>query len=179
MKDFMRSSWEVVKTIAIAAAAVLLIRAFLFQPFLVSGASMEPTVSHNNYLIIDELTYRFRDPERGEMVVFRYPNDPKTFYIKRIIGLPGDILQMEKGSVKVNGAALDESDYLKDAQTFGTARVKLDQNDYFVLGDNRNNSYDSRSWGPLGKKLIVGRVLLRLFPFTQISIFNEPLYVGS
>lgn len=176
MKDFMRSLWEVVKTIAIAGAIVFVVRAVLFQPFLVSGASMEPNIAQSNYLIIDELTYRFRDPERGEIVVFRYPNDPSTFYIKRIVGLPGEVVDISEGKVKIKGTALDESSYMQGAETYGTVHVTLGQNQYFLMGDNRANSYDSRSWGPLDKKLIVGRALIRLFPFTEIDIFKEPTY---
>lgn len=172
----MRSSWEIVKTIVIAGVIVLVIRAVLFQPFLVSGASMEPNVQQSNYLIIDELTYRFRDPERGEVIVFRYPNDASTFYIKRIVGLPGETVDVSEGEVKIQGTTLDESFYLKKGSTYGTVHVTLGQNQYFVMGDNRANSYDSRSWGPLDKKLIVGRAFIRLFPFTKIDIFKEPAY---
>lgn len=160
----------------IAGTIVLVIRTVLFQPFLVSGASMEPNIRQNNYLIIDELTYRFRDPERGEAVVFRYPNDPGIFYIKRIIGLPGERVDIYKGTIKINGTILNESSYLNNIETYGTVNITLDPNQYFVMGDNRVNSYDSRSWGPLERKLIMGRALIRLFPFTQIDIFKEPAY---
>lgn len=166
------------KTILVAAVVVFIIRAFLFQPFLVSGASMEPTISQNNYLIIDELTYRFRNPERGEMIVFRYPNDSSTFYIKRIVGLPGDAVDIESGRVNINNAALDESSYIKDIKTFGTVHIRLEPGAYFVMGDNRSNSYDSRSWGPLKRPFIVGRALIRLFPFSHINIFTEPSYAS-
>jgi len=176
MQRFWASSWEVIKTIAIAAIVVFGIRAVLFQPFLVSGASMEPNVSGNNYLIIDELTYRFREPSRGEVIVFRYPGDPSTFYIKRIMGLPGERVDIENGSVAINGTKIDESEYLKGIGTSGTVHTVLDGNHYFVMGDNRSNSYDSRAWGPLDKKYVVGRALLRLFPFNRISVFTEEKY---
>lgn len=176
MQRFWASSWEVVKTIAIAAIVVFAIRALLFQPFLVSGASMDPNISQSNYLIIDELTYRFRAPMRGEVVVFRYPGDPSVFYIKRIMGLPEEQVDIENGSLSINGKKVDESEYLKGVGTSGTVHTALDADHYFVMGDNRNNSYDSRAWGPLDKKYIVGRALLRLFPFNRITIFEEKNY---
>ena len=176
MQRFWESSWEVIKTIAIAAIVVFGIRAVLFQPFLVSGASMEPNISQNNYLIIDELTYRFRAPLRGEVVVFRYPGDSSTFYIKRIIGLPGERVDIANGVLSINGAKVNESEYLKGIDTSGTVHLTLDSNHYFVMGDNRNNSYDSRAWGPLDKKYIVGRALLRLFPFNRVGVFEEQQY---
>ncbi len=176
MQRFWASSWEVVKTIAIAAIVVFGIRAVLFQPFLVSGASMEPNISQSNYLIIDELTYRFREPMRGEVIVFRYPGDKSTFYIKRIIGLPNEKVDIENGSITIDGAAIEEAEYLKGIGTSGTVHTQLDGDEYFVMGDNRSNSYDSRAWGPLEKKYVVGRALLRLFPFNRISVFQEPTY---
>lgn len=176
MQRFWASLWEVIKTIGIAAIVVFGIRAVLFQPFLVSGASMEPNISQSNYLIIDELTYRFREPMRGEVVVFRYPGDKSTFYIKRILGLPGEQVDIENGVLLINGAKVDESDYLKGIGTSGTVHTKLDGSEYFVMGDNRSNSYDSRAWGPLEKKYVVGRALLRLFPFNRISVFEEQIY---
>lgn len=178
MQRFWVSLWEVVKTIAIAAIVVFGIRALLFQPFLVSGASMEPNISQSNYLIIDELTYRFREPMRGEVVVFRYPGDRKTFYIKRILGLPGEQVDIENGVIAIDGARINESEYLKGINTSGTVHTKLGEDDYFVMGDNRSNSYDSRAWGALEKKYVVGRALLRLFPFNRISIFEEPIYTA-
>lgn len=176
MQRFWASSWEVLKTIAIAAIVVFGIRMFLFQPFLVSGASMDPNISQNNYLIIDELTYRFRAPMRGEVIVFRYPGDASTFYIKRIMGLPGEQVDIAGGALFINGKKIDESEYLKGTGTSGTVHVTLDSNHYFVMGDNRGNSYDSRAWGPLDKKYVVGRALFRLFPFNRISLFEEKNY---
>lgn len=165
-----------VKTIVTAAIAVIIIRMFLFQPFLVSGASMEPNVSQSNYLIIDELTYRFREPARGEVVVFWYPGDTKTAYIKRVLGLPGERIQINGGIVRINGAALDESSYLKNKTMFTTIDVTLGPNEYFVMGDNRGNSYDSRSWGPLEREYIIGIARLRLYPFWNIGILKQPHY---
>ncbi len=176
MQRFWASSWEVIKTIAIAAIVVFGIRAVLFQPFLVSGASMEPNVSQSNYLIIDELTYRFRAPARGEVIVFRYPGDPSTFYIKRVMGLPGEQVDVAGGALSIDGVKIDESAYLKGIGTSGDVHTKLDASHYFVMGDNRSNSYDSRAWGPLDKKYIVGRALVRLFPFNRISVFAEENY---
>jgi signal peptidase I len=176
MQRFIVSSWEVIKTIAIAGIVVFGIRAFLFQPFLVSGASMEPNISQSNYLIMDELTYRFREPVRGEVVVFRYPGDKSTFYIKRILGLPNEQVDIEDNTLLIDGVKIDESEYLKGIGTSGTVHTKLSSDEYFVMGDNRSNSYDSRAWGPLEKKYVVGRALLRLFPFNRISIFEEQKY---
>lgn len=176
MQRFLVSSWEVIKTIAIAAIVVFGIRTFLFQPFLVSGASMDPNIAQNNYLIIDELTYRFREPMRGEVVVFRYPGDKSIFYIKRIMGLPNEQVDIENGVLTIDGVKIDETEYLKGISTSGTVHTKLSSDQYFVMGDNRSNSYDSRAWGPLEKKYVVGRALLRLFPFNRINIFEEQNY---
>ena len=176
MNKFLRSSWEIVKTVVVAGAVVFVVRSVLIQPFLVSGASMEPNIQQNNYLIIDELSYHFRAPERGEVVVFRYPGDPSTFYIKRIMGLPGETVDLENGKIRIDGKEIGEDSYLKGVQTFGTVHVKLEPDSFFVMGDNRANSYDSRSWGPLDRRLIVGRALVRLYPFDGIKIFADPAY---
>ncbi len=148
------------------------------QPFLVSGASMEPNFGSGNYLIIDEVTYRFREPERGEVIVFRYPDNPSTYYIKRIVGLPGEKVEIRKGSVYIfnneypEGFLLEESYLPLEAKTPGTAMAELSPYEYFVLGDNRNYSYDSRSWGNLPKENIIGIARLRLLPITEVEAFN-------
>lgn len=107
---------------------------------------MEPTFENGDYLIVDELSYNLSDPKVGDVIIFRPPMDQSKFYIKRIVGLPGDIID-------VNGQ-----------------KTTLKDNEYFVIGDNRDNSSDSRKWGPLPEDLIVGRALLRLWPLNQISI---------
>lgn len=170
---------EVIKIALIASAVVLVIRYFLIQPFFVKGASMEPNFSDGQYLIIDELSYRLREPSREEVVVFKYPRDPKQFYIKRIIGLPGEQVQIKNNKVAVynseypNGKILEE-DYLSGNEiTFPDNNWKLKDNEYFVMGDNRSASSDSRSWGPLNKKFITGRVFLRAFPFDKFAVFKS------
>jgi len=169
--------WEILKIVIIALVIVIPIRYFLFQPFIVKGQSMEPNFENSNYLIVDELSYRFRDPQRGEVVVFRYPKNISQRFIKRIIGLPGEKIEIEAGVVMMNGKILDESKYLPSGvQTTGNTQISLDENEYFVLGDNRISSFDSRQWGVLPRKNIVGRVYFRAWPITDLTKIEVPTY---
>jgi len=180
MKKILWSFFEVVETVVIAVAAVVLVRMFVMQPFVVSGASMEPTFYDGNYLLVDEVTYQFRSPERGEVIVFKYPGDHKSFYIKRIIGLPGEKIILKDGKISVFSGgggeiALNES-YLGKGVTNGSFNLELGENEYFVLGDNRNFSFDSRSWGSLSQEEIIGVVRLRLWPISGLDTFAPPNY---
>lgn len=172
---------EMAQVIVISLAIVLPIRYFLIQPFYVKGASMEPNFFDNEYLIIDELSYRFREPKRGEIVVFRYPLDPKQYFIKRVIGLPGELIKIANGQIIIfnesrpEGFALEEN-YLDQGATFGEKNIKLGSNEYFVLGDNRRASLDSRIFGGIEKELITGRVWLRGWPITRAGYFSTPIY---
>ena len=182
LKKFLLSVWEVVEVVFVATATVFLIRSFLVQPFLVSGASMEPNFSDGNYLIIDEITYRFRSPERGEVVVFRFPKDPSVFFIKRIIGMPGDTVTIDAGRVTIfnavypNGRLLEEPYINSNTSRTNNVSVILGSDEYFVMGDNRDASLDSRSFGPVKRSLIVGRTLFRGWPFDRIKRFTPPAY---
>jgi len=166
---------ELIKFVLIAVVIVLPIRLFIAQPFIVSGASMEPTFQNGDYLIVDEISYRFNEPSRGDVVIFRFPKDPSKFFIKRIIGLPGETVKIESGAVNVTNDKHPDGFNLYEpyisAQTNNINPVKLEDNEYFVLGDNRQASSDSRIWGPLTDDLMVGRAFLRLFPLSQADIF--------
>ena len=176
--------WELVKIFLVAIVIIVPVRYFLVQPFIVRGASMEPNFEHSDYLVIDELSYRWREPRRGEVIVFRFPDNPSQFFIKRVIGVPHDKISVEQGRVVVHnsqleqGAVIDESDYLTlGTRTGGDVTIELGDEEYFVLGDNRAASSDSRSWGVLPKDQIVGRVWIRAFPFDRIDVF-EPSRLG-
>lgn len=173
---------ELVQVVAISLAIIIPVRYFLVQPFYVKGASMEPNFFDHEYLIIDELSYRFNQPSRGDIVVFHYPNDPKNYFIKRVIGLPGETVEVADGQVKIyndkypNGIVLDERSYLDDIYTSQTVRVTLKADQFYVLGDNRPSSLDSRYFGPIYDKVIVGRVWLRGWPLDSWKIFNSATY---
>ena len=175
---------ELVKVAVLAGVTIALVRYFLFKPFYVKGASMEPNFYDKEYLIIDEISYRFHAPERGDIIVFRYPRNPEEFFIKRIIGLPGEKIQIKDGFVylynKANpdGGKLAEPYLPETDKTYGLNEevVTLSGNEYYVLGDNRNSSKDSRGFGPVDKSLITGRVLLRGWPFNRIDVFSAPSY---
>mgnify|MGYP001603292414 CR=1 FL=1 len=171
LKKLWTSTWEVVEVVVISLVAVFIIRTFIAQPFLVSGASMEPNFSNGNYLIVDELTYRFREPERGEVVVFRYPKDPSTYFIKRIIGLPGDKITIRGGKVTVTTPTGEVIAIPGD--TNGVLDLTVSKDQYFVLGDNRYNSFDSRNWGPVPKSDLVGIARLRVFPVNKFEIIEH------
>ena len=137
--------WEIVRFVIITLVIVVPVRAYIAQPFIVSGLSMAPSFADGEYLIIDELSYLLREPKRDEVIVFHYPKDPSKFFIKRVVNLPGETVTIDNQS------------------------YTLGADEYFVLGDNRPMSLDSRVWGPVQKKLIKGRVFLRLFPFNRFA----------
>jgi len=175
-KDFVI---ELVHVVVISLAIIVPVRYFLIQPFYVKGASMEPNFVDHEYLIIDEISYRFNQPERGEIVVFRYPNDPRQYFIKRIIGLPGERVRVAGGKVWVfdaahpEGMALDESEYLGTLMTQGDKDLTLGDGEYFLMGDNRPASLDSRVFGAVPRAFIVGKVWLRGWPPEKFTVFNE------
>jgi signal peptidase I len=163
-------------TLALLVIVVVIpIRAFVISPFVVDGDSMHPTFGNLDYLIVDEILYIFKTPARGDVIVFRYPNNPSIFYIKRIIGLPGETVSINHGAVTIiepngNESTLAEPYIVNEDATY-TKNVSLGADEYFVMGDNRPNSSDSRVWGPLPKKDIIGRVDLRLLPISKSGFF--------
>jgi len=183
MRRFFSSVLEVLEVALVAVVSVFLIRTFLVQPFLVSGESMSPNFSNGDYLLVDELTYKFRTPERGEVMVFKYPKDERTYFIKRIIGLPGEKIQVKDDKVTVfsdqnkDGLVLNESYLPRGVVTNGNGElITLGKNEYFVLGDNRSASFDSRTWGVLTAKEIIGLARFRLWPVENIRAFAAPGY---
>ncbi len=182
MRKFFASILEILEIAVVAIVAVFVIKSFLVQPFLVSGSSMIPTFSNGDYLLIDELTYRVRAPERGEVIVFKYPNNSSTYFIKRIIGLPNEKLVIHNGTITVTNAENPQGVELQEGYlphgfaSNGTREFTLKGNEYLVLGDNRSASFDSRSWGTLNRSDVIGLVRLRLWPINEFKAFAAPEY---
>lgn len=190
---------EIVKIFVLALIIIVPIRLFIFQPFFVQGNSMLPNFENAQYLIVNEVGYKrtaigpsekpffvtepWKEMERGEVIVFRAPGNPKEFYIKRVIGLPGETVTIEEGKVKITndgqpeGFYMDETVYLPpERRTFchgdgSCPAVTLENDEYFVLGDNRGASNDSRSWGPLHEDEVIGIVAVRAWPLTQAQLY--------
>jgi signal peptidase I len=168
--------------VVICLAIIVPVRFFLIQPFFVRGESMEPNFSDKEYLIIDEISYRFNDPKRGEVVVFRFPGDPSQYYIKRIIGLPGETVEVTDDRVIIyndeheRGVEIEEYYINGDQRTPGNIKTELGEDEYFVMGDNRAASSDSRVWGELPESHIIGKVWLRAFPIGKARAFTLPEY---
>jgi signal peptidase I len=193
MRKFFSSLLEVLEVAVIAVVAVFIVRTFLVQPFLVSGSSMSPTFSNGDYVLVDELTYHLRAPGRGEVIVFHDPQDYSTYFIKRIIGLPGEKVEIANNNVTVfnakdpNGLVLNETylpagtpvtagDCTGGTMAAGVCTYQLASSSYLAFGDNREFSFDSRDWGPLPAKNIVGLVRVRLWPLNAITAFAAPNY---
>jgi len=161
-----------VETISVALIIAFLIRSFLFQPYRVQMGSMLPTLHENDLIIVNKLTYRFNEPNRGDIVVFHPPNGSSVFYVKRVIGLPGETIEIRNGEVLINGVPLKE-DYLSVATPGIYGPRTLGQDEYFVMGDHRNNSLDSREFGPINKKSIIGKASIVLWPPNAFAIINN------
>lgn len=193
---------ELLKTVVYLSAIVIVVRFFILQPFVVKGMSMEPSLDNNNYLFVNEISYRFVNPDRGDVVVFRHPENAcnefidnnwfnRTFrqgpcinYIKRVIGLPGETVTVKNGTVTIKneqnsqGFILNEAYIPKDIKLLGDMTVTVPQDNYFVLGDNRlpNASSDSREWGTLPKQNIIGKAWLRVIPLNEFGIVKKGEY---
>jgi signal peptidase I len=179
--------WDFLKIVLIALVIILPIRYFIFQPFIVSGSSMEPNFQNGQYLIIDELSYHFSPPARGQVIVLKYPRDTKQYFIKRIIGLPGERIKVDNGRVTIfnaqhpDGVALNEAYLPNQGLTYphdtiligGTKTLTLGTNEYFMMGDNRLASSDSRDWGVLPAKDIVGKVFIRALPVNEFKFLTQ------
>lgn len=172
--------WGMVKVFIVALAIVLPIRYYIAQPFIVRGSSMEPNFLDRDYLVVDEVTYRFREPQRNEAIVLRYPNNPNEFFIKRVIGLPGETVEIKNGEVKIKNSSNPEGlvlaqPYLSPdkAPTYPDVISQLKSGEYFVLGDNRPFSSDSRIWGILPRNMIIGRAAFRVVPLIRMGFINN------
>lgn len=165
---------EFVLYVAVAAAILLPFRAFIAKPYIVNGASMSPTFETGDYLIIDEISYELREPRRGEVAVFKFPEDTSKSFIKRVIGVPGDTVTIADGKVSIKPAAGEAFDvaepYVKIPSRVSGVYV-LKDGEYFAMGDNRLGSYDSRAWGPVPRSDFIGRAVAELLPVSKIGLF--------
>lgn len=165
---------DLIEALLIALAIALPIKYLIASPFIVVGASMYPTFKDKNYLVVDKLVYDFKSPSRGDVVVFKPPFSDSTYFIKRVIGLPGETIRIDGNEVTIKNKENPAGFILKEpyvsSMRDGINEVTLKEDEYYVLGDNRSVSSDSRVWGPLNKSRISGRVDLRLFPIIDIGI---------
>ena len=175
--------FDLIKLMVIAFIIVWPIHRFIFQPFYVVGPSMEPNFYDNEYLIIEKTSYYLTEPKRGEVIVFQSPANPENYLIKRIIGLPNEKLTIEKGEIYIynnsfpQGLVLDEQGYLSPGTvTPGSIDVQLSENEYYVLGDNRNMSLDSRVFGSVKQEYITGRAWFRGWPFENMGLLKNPVF---
>ncbi len=178
-----RGMREFFTSLIIIVAIVVPVRMFIVSPFIVSGASMDPTFATNDYLIVDRLSYHLGDPKRGDVVIFRFPNDPHFFFIKRIIGLPGETVTISAGSVSITPKQSTESFKLTETYIiypkYENMSATLGVDEYFVMGDNRYSSSDSRIWGPLPKSFISGKAFARLLPLDTFEILPGEYHYGA
>lgn len=172
---------ELVKTLASAAILAVGIRACVAEARYIPSESMLPTLEIDDRLIIEKITYHFREPKRGDVVVFS-PTDAlkeqnyKEAFIKRVIGVPGDIVEVKNGDVYVNDQLLEEK-YILNAPNYKYGPTQVPEGEYLVLGDNRNNSYDSHYWGFVPSKNVIGRAAVRFWPLNRLGNLDEkPLY---
>lgn len=166
--------WELARFALVALVIVVPIRAFVAEPFIVSGSSMLPTFENGDYLIIDKISYELGSPGRGDVVIFRYPMDPSKFFIKRVIGLPNETVDIKGNEVTITNQ--EHKNGLKLKQPFvenqgnNNEHIELKEDEYFVMGDNRDASSDSRYWGAVKKEFLEGRAFFRLLPIKKIDI---------
>lgn len=174
--------FDIIETIVLALAIFVVIYLFLFQPHQVKGASMEPSFFDGEYILTDKISYRLHSPKRGEVIIFKAPKNPELDYIKRIIGLPGERIKIENGDIFINDQKLNE-EYIPENTIISGGlflskgkETKIPEKSYFVLGDNRLHSSDSREWGPIQTSDIVGKAFLRYWPSNHFGILPKAEY---
>ena len=184
LRSVIISFLELLLLFFLAYGVVKIVHRFVFQPFYVVGSSMEPNFFDHDYLIVEKIKYRFESPERGEVIVLHTPSQPSSLIIKRIIGLPGETVIIRDGQVfleKKNSNRIFklQEPYLPvGTETPGDLRLLLAKDEYFVMGDHRNRSLDSRSFGPVKRRMIIGRVWLRIWPFHSFGLIRGLNYAN-
>jgi len=177
----LKNWYQLAKGIDILLILGLFFRSFVLQPFLVEGSSMEPNYHNQEFLLVDRASYKFKQPQRGEVIIFQFPKNIDEDYIKRIVGLPGENIKIENGQIFINGLLLNENYLPSNTQTDvranpeDTLNITLNPGEYFVLGDNRDNSSDSREWGTVPEKNIIGRAWLIAYPFENFGKVKNPV----
>lgn len=187
--SFLSFFWDLVKTFIVVMMIAFSIRYFIIQPFVVDGDSMLPNFVNNEYLIAEKISYDFREPSRGDVVIFRYPKNPEVIYIKRVIGLPGESIEIKNGKVFIASTGNEQfeltENYLSkttkthsynEGQSSDDFKLQLKDKEFFVLGDNRDHSSDSREWGVLPKGNIIGRVWITVTPLDRFKFFTHEVY---
>lgn len=160
---------EILESVAIAVILAVVIRFFLFQPFYIPSGSMEPTLKPGDRIIVNKLIYRYSQPKRGDIIVFKYPRDPQRDFIKRVVGLPGETIEIKDSIVYINNNEIPQP-FLPPGLQFGSfGPVEIPEGSYFMMGDNRNNSEDSRVWGTLPSENIVGKAMFIYWPLSRIG----------
>lgn len=178
---------DFIETIVVALAIFVVVYLFLLQPHQVKGASMKPNFTDGEYILTDKISYRFSKPQRGDVIIFQAPTDPEVDFIKRIIGLPGEKVKISDGKIIIyndthkDGFTLNEPYDIKGPTSGGkevpqNTEVSVGNNQYFVLGDNRVESFDSRSWGMLPKENITGKAWLRYWPLNKLGFVKHSKY---
>ncbi|HHB90992.1 MAG TPA: signal peptidase I [Anaerolineae bacterium] len=173
-KDSGSVLWETLQTLVLAGLLIVFFRAFVFQNFVVEGSSMVPTLMQGDRLIVSRLSYIFGKPDRGDIIVFQYPFSPERDFVKRIIGLPGETIAIQNGQVFVDGKPLPPETYVQHRSSENYGPITLGEDEYFVMGDNRTGSSDSRSWGPLQEHFIIGKAWLIYYPFDRFTLIHHP-----
>lgn len=174
--------FDILQTVVLAAAIFVVIYLFAAQPHLVKGSSMEPNFQNGDYILTEKVSYKLRNPRQGEVIVFKAPNRPDADYIKRVIALPGDTVRLTEGNIYVNDQLLSETYEPNEFRTFAGRFIRegqqftLPEGTYFVLGDNRSHSSDSREFGPVNKEAIIGRALFRYWPPSVFGQIQTPNY---
>lgn len=164
---------EITESIVIAVLLAVLIRLFILEPFYIPSGSMEPTLKEGDRIIVSKLNYHFQDPARGDVVVFKYPRDQKRNFVKRLIATGGETVALKSSRLYINGQAVPE-DYLPAGLRFNDYGPReVPQDNYLMLGDNRNNSDDSRVWGFLPRDLMIGKAVLIYWPLDRIRIIKN------
>lgn len=161
---------EILESVAIAVILAVIIRFFLFQPFYIPSGSMEPTLKPGDRIIVNKLIYRYSQPKRGDIMVFKYPRDPARDFIKRTVGLPEETVEIKDSKVYINNKEIPQP-FLEPGLKFGSfGPVEVPEGSYFMMGDNRNNSEDSRVWGTLPRENIVGKAMFIYWPLSRIGM---------
>ncbi len=164
---------EMLESLLIALVLALLIRAFVLQPFYIPSGSMEPTLRIRDHIIVNKFGYRFWEPRRGDIMVFKYPLNPDKDFVKRLVGMPGERVEIKNGRLLIDGRQVDEKYLPRGIRHPDFGPVVVPDNSYLMLGDNRNNSDDSRVWGPLPKEYVIGKAMLVYWPLDRVRLLTD------